>query len=237
MSDCIRGCLRPCPCPTCREADQPEHEPQPAPAEEGLLCKRDGNRLYRWLTSVLDDTARLDVRIPTDYGWDKENSHHKVTGSPALVRLDVAALTDRRSTYSTSTEETAEYPENNEDSPPIDIPGELCSWAGMLTDEYNMASDTTAMAAAVSVLTASWERLITCPWVDEFYTRMHEIRQQLDQAHNIERPKPMGQCFTCNAALYSRPGCTDVRCGKCGRRYDGLSLVKLEIQRRREANA
>jgi hypothetical protein len=190
--------LRPCPCPACREADQPEHGPQPAPAEEGLLCKRDGNRLYKWLTNVLDDTARLDVRIPTDYGWDKEGGHHKVTGSPALVRLDVAALTDRRSTFSTSTEEIADYPENNE---------------------------------------ASWERLITCPWVDEFYQRMHEIRAQLDQAHNVERPKPMGECFTCNAALYSRPGCTDIRCHKCGRRYNGLDIVKLEVQRRREANA
>jgi tRNA(Ile2) C34 agmatinyltransferase TiaS len=66
---------------------------------------------------------------------------------------------------------------------------------------------------------------------------MHEIRQQLDQAHNVERPKPMGECFTCNAALYSRPGCTDIRCHKCGRRYNGLDIVKLEVQRRREANA
>ena len=236
MDNCIRGCARPCPCPTCREADQPEHEPQPAPAEEGYLCKRDATRLFRWLETILDDTARLDVRIPTDYGWDKEGGHQKVTGSPALVRLDVAALTDHRTT-SVVSEDTEEYPENNDPREAIDIPGRVCSWAQMFTEELELTRPVGTMAEAVSVLTAMWERLVALPWVDDFYADMHTIRQLLDQAHNVERPKPMGECFTCEAALYSRPGCTDVRCGKCGRRYNGLDIVKLEVQRRREANA
>lgn len=237
MSDCIRNCVRPCPCPTCKGADQPEHKPQPAPAEEGLLCKRDGNRLYRWLTSVLDDTARLDVRIPTDYGWDKEGGHHKVTGSPALVRLDVAALTDGRNPTNVVSELAEAYPENADDQAIPAIPYRICSWAAMFTEEQRIKSPVDTMARAVELLTNWWETLVAQVWVDAFYADMHEIRQYLDQAHNVERPKPMGECFTCNAALYSRSGCTDVRCVKCGRRYDGLSLVKLEIQRRREANA
>jgi hypothetical protein len=234
---CVRGCVRPCPCSDCKDADTPQHEPQPAPAEEGKLCKRDANRLYRWLGAVLDDTLKLDVRNPVDYGWDKESNHQKVTGSPALANPFVVALTDHRSQTSTSTEETAAYSENQDQRPPFDIPGELCSWALMLAEEHNLSSDVSTMAAAVTVLTNWWETLVSALWVDEFYTRMHEIRQLLDQAHNVERPKPMGECFTCNTALYHRPGCTDIKCPKCGRRYDGLSLVKLEIQRRREAHA
>jgi hypothetical protein len=233
---CIRGCVRPCPCADCKDADQPTHEPQPAPAEEGLLCKRDANRLYRWLMAVLDDTLRLDVRNPTDYGWDKESNHQKVTGSPALANPFVVALTDRRSQVSTIAD-TAEYSENQDTSAPFDIPGEVCSWAIMFAEERNLATDATTMAPAVQLLINWWEQLVAVPWVDEFYARMHEIRQLLDQAHHIERPKPMGECFTCEAALYARPGCTDIRCQKCGRRYDGLDIVKLEVQRRREANA
>lgn len=236
MEQCIRGCVRPCPCDECRNADTPAHEPQPAPAEEGLLCKRDGNRLYRWLGAVLDDTVRLDVRNPVDYGWDKESNHQKVTGSPALANPFVVALTDRRSQESTIAE-TAGYSENQDTQAPFDIPGELCSWALMLAEEHNLSSDVSTMAASVQVLTNWWETLVAAPWVDEFYQRMHEIRQLLDHAHHVERPKPMGECFTCNTALYAQPGCTDVRCHKCGRRYNGLDIVKLEVQRRREANA
>lgn len=227
MNTCIRGCVRPCRCEACAVSDEPQHEPQPSPAEEGLLCRKDGNRLYKWLGSVLDDTLRLDTRIPVDYGWEKESSHQKVTGSPALIRLDVAALTDHR---------TNGQPEG-EAHPPIDIPGEVMMWARMFTEEQDITSPVDTMARAVDVLTAWWETLLTQLWVDEFYMRMHDIRQLLDLAHNVERPKPMGQCFTCEASLYAQPGCTDIRCHKCGRRYNGLDIVKLEVQRRREATA
>ena len=240
---CVRGCLRPCPCPTCKGADEPEHDPQPAPAEDGYLCRRDRTRLFRWLGSVLDDTLRLDSRLPADYGWDKGNGHQKVTGSPALVRLDVAALTDRRSAFGVvgtgdpEGHEPKDYEENRDLNPPLDIAGEVCSWARIFTEEQQLSSPVNTMAAAVAVLTAWWDTLVKQPWVDDFYASMAEIRKQLDLAHNVERPKPMGQCFTCEAALYSRPGCTDIRCGKCGRRYDGLGIVRLEVQRRREARA
>jgi hypothetical protein len=237
MSECIRGCKRPCPCQTCATSDHPEHEPQPAPAEEGYLCKRDGNRLYKWLGAILDDTLRLDVRIPVDYRWEKESNHQKVTGSPALVRLAVAALTDGRNPTNVVSELAEEYAENGDDQAIPSIPHRVCSWAAMFTEEQNIKSPVDTMARAVQLLTTWWEVLVAQPWVDDFYTEMAEIRQLLDMAHQVERPKPMGQCFTCEAALYSRPGCTDIRCGQCGRRYNGLDVVKLEVQRRREANA
>jgi hypothetical protein len=218
-------------------SDHPEHEPQPAPAEEGYLCKRDANRLYKWLGAVLDDTLRLDVRIPVDYRWEKESNHQKVTGSPALVRLGVAALTDGRNPTNIVTEFAEEYPENGDDQAIPSIPQKLCSWAVMFTEEQNIESPVDTMFRAVEVLTNWWETLVAQLWIDAFYNDMAEIRLALDLAHEVERPKPMGQCFTCEAALYSRPGCTDIMCGQCGRRYDGLSLVKLEIQRRREATA
>jgi ribosomal protein L37AE/L43A len=203
------------------------------------MCRRCNGKLQRWLGSVLDDTARLDVRIPTDYGWEKESSHHKVTGSPALIRLDVAALTDPRSSFIVRAESSG-YSENRnhaDDSPPISIPTEVCMWARMFSEEQQIETPVDTMAGAVAVLSAWWETLLWCPWVDEFYTRMAEIRRQLDSAHGVERRKPMGSCFTCEAPVYSQPGSAVVQCRQCGRKYDGMEQVKLEIQRRREASA
>lgn len=225
--------------------DVPEHEPQPSPAEDGLMCRRCNTKLRRWLDTILDDTATLDTRIPADYSWDKESTHHKITGSPALVRLDVAALTDPRSAFSVRAE-AAGYSENRnhaDDSPPISIPTEIIMWAQMFADEHNIQTPTNTMAAAVNLLTTWWDTLLWCPWIDEFHTRMAEIRRQLDTAHGVERRKSVGKCLTvttsedgrtateCGHRLYqdqSSVGVAVARCSGCGRVYRGLDLVRAQ---------
>lgn len=236
--NCIRGCLRPCSCDTCRSSDEPQHEPQPAQAEDkSLLCRRDGTRLYKWLTSVLDDTLRLDTRIPVDYGWEKESSHQKVTGSPALIRLDVAALADRR--MNTVLDPDSEnYEENTTEEEAISIPFTLCSWALLFTEEQGLTSPVDTMSRAVDILTAWFETLILLPWVDDFYNDMHKIRNLINGANNIERPQPAGECFTCDTPMLKLPGRDDVQCRHCGRRYNSvLDLVRLKVQQEREASA
>lgn len=230
---CIRGCSRMCRCPEC--GDEPTHEPIPIrAADPSLMCARCTDRLHGWLSSVVDDTLHLDARIPDDYSYDKESGHHKVSGSPALVRLDVVALTDRR-TNPTVTRRTQYYEENQQDIG-YSIPEQISCWARLFAEEQGLSSPYATLAQAVSLLTIWWTTLIQQPWVDDLYTDMQEIRQILDRAHGVEKPKPMGDCFTCAKPLYSRPGESTIQCKGCGRRYDGLAIVRLEVQRRREAD-
>lgn len=227
MSDCVRGCVQPCRCDTCIPLDEPEHDPQPRPAEtDAHMCRRCNDKLRGWLDTILEDTLRLDTRIPTDYGWDKQGAHQKISGSPALIRLDVAALTDPRTTWDPTDPHT-----------PVDIPGELCSWARLFTEEHRITTPVRTMNDAVGLLQRWWDELVGEPWIDEFYTVMADIRRLLDAAHRVERPRLLGGCFTCDTPLYTNPRTGAVRCGRCGRRYDGMSLVALEVQRRREVNA
>jgi ribosomal protein L37AE/L43A len=93
------------------------------------------------------------------------------------------------------------------------------------------------MQQAVTLLQTWWTTLVTQPWVDDLYADMQDIRSALDHAHGADKPKPLGNCFTCERAIYARPGETMVRCSGCGRKYDGLAIVRLEVQRRREASA
>lgn len=244
MNTCLRGCLTPCRCDQCIAADQPAHDPEPAPAEPpSRLCRRCTTRLERWLDHVLDDTLRLDTRIPDDLSIERAPGHQKITGSPALVRLDVAGLTDPRSSFGVDLDPTRDpagpnqphrYPENQDDHPPIDIPGEIRSWARLFAEEHRITSSVRTMSDAVGLLQRWWDTLVGEPWIDEFYTVMADIRQLLDAAHRVERPRPLGPCFTCDNPLYAYPDSPVVRCGRCGRRYDGLGLVKLEVQRRKE---
>ena len=240
---CIRGCTRPCSCEECRAAEQPIHEHEELQADEpSLMCRRCTDRLSGWLSTILDDTLHLSSRIPDDYSYDKESQHHKVTGSPALVRLDVAALTDPRTSAIVKPDarygeagQPKTYEENRTEEPAIDIPGEVCSWARIFTEEQGLDSPVGTMAQAVAVLTTWFDTVVQQSWVDDLYAQMQAIRRLLDRAHDVEKPKALGSCFNCDRAIYARPGSTTVRCNGCGRRYDGMEVVRLEVQRRREA--
>ena len=250
MTVCIRGCTRPCRCDACLLLEPGERDPIATPAvNDGLLCKKCSEKLYEWLSTVLDETARLLTRIPDDYSWGKEGGHQKVTGSPALVRLDVAALTDPRSAFGVATDPTRgerhqprNYEENQQDNPPIDIPGELITWAQTLADEHQLTTPVTHMAGAVNLLMAWWETLTAATWVDDFYDRMRDIHRLLDNAHGVERPRPVGHCLSiidkngqtveCGKALFqdpNSPGIAVARCSGCGRIYRGLDLIRAQV--------
>lgn len=199
------------------------------PAVDGWLCKACSSKLRRWLESIEDDTLTLNLRIPDNYGWDHGHTHAKVSGSPALIRLDVLALVDPRTQGKTSTEETGQYEENQSEI--INIWTTIEVHAQTLKDTYDLKSEPT-----LSMLITQWERLVEQDWIDEFYDDIATIRRLLNQAINKRPPLPRGRCFTCNTQLWQEDGNGEdsVTCPKCERVYDHLGLVKLELQKKRE---
>lgn len=234
---CVRGCARPCRCEECKAAPETQHPPIPTPAKEGLLCARCAGRLEGWLTDILDDTLRLDVR-KVQAGDVEKGKHQKISGSPALVRLDVAALTDRR--YVTALSEEGEtYEENQSDNPILSIPFTVCSWAQLLTEEHDIRSPVAYMAQAVSVLRSWWTTLVEELWIDDFYNDMEKIRRLLNNAHGVERARPIGHCLSvyevdgqmqsCERPIYAHLGDTVLKCGRCGRIYEGADRARLIV--------
>jgi len=178
------------------------------------------------LETILEDTLTLNTRIPDNYALDHGHTHAKVSGSPALIRLDVAALTDPRTLM------------DSDDTPgePVYIAGKVTGWAGLLAEEHNMASPTDTLNDAITLITNQWEQLTASSWIDEFYEDIANIRQLLNRAHNRKPPLPRGHCFTCNTQLWQEDGNGQdtVTCPKCQRVYDHLGLVKLKLQTDRE---
>jgi hypothetical protein len=191
--------------------------------------------MRRWLESVCDDTLHLNLRIPDNYGWDHGHNHAKVSGSPALIRLEPLALVDPRT--GPVEEASADYEENQAELS-RSIPFTVCSWAALLAEEHDLKSDVSTMGASVTLLLAQWEALVGSLWVDEFYSVMSKIKQALNRAHNRRPPLPRGECFTCGTQLWQEDGNGEdtVACPNrdCGRVYDQLGLVKLRLQQDRE---
>lgn len=199
------------------------------------MCRRCTERLWDWLNAILDDTLHLDSRILTDYRWDKPGGGGKISGSPALVRLDVAALTDDRSNPDVG-RRTQYYEENQDQHAGHSIPYRVCSWARLFTEEQALSSPVATMAQAVGVLTAWWPTLVAQLWIDDFYNDIGEIRRIINRANGAERPRYAGSCLTvdCDGDLVKYPGSDDLTCRECARRYDLHDRVRVEMQRRRE---
>lgn len=234
---CIRGCARQCHCHECTE--QPVHEAKPILAQSpSLLCGRDTEALWRWLSTVEDDTLKLSLRIPDDYTYDHGHTHRKVSGSPALIRLDVAKLIDPRS-QPTVADKYAQYYDENQDEFGRSIPFQVSSWAAVFAEEQELKSPVGTMHEAVQVLSAWWTTLVAQMWIDEFYNDMEKIHKALNAAHGRRPPLPRGHCFTCGAQLWKEDGDGEdtITCPKCMRVYDPVGRVKLQLQQDREDRA
>jgi hypothetical protein len=232
---CVRGCAKPCHCEDCKVKDTPDHAPIPVEANEGLLCKRCAGRLEGWLADVLNETAHLDTR-KIQIGGITEGKHQKVSGSPSLIRLDVAALTDMR----TKRDEDGNLNE------PISIPFIICSWARLLTEEHDIETPVGYMSQAVNLLRQWWDTLVTELWVDDFYNDMQQIQRLINNANMVERPRPVGLCINvfevdgriqdCDNPLYASADqnpddIVRLRCNKCGRKYnDHVDVMRVRVQ-------
>lgn len=231
MMDCIRGCTRPCRCDNCLLLDPGERDPLPVAAVTGQLCQRCDTKLSGWFSTVLDETAELSTRIPDDYSWDHGRRSGKISGSPALIRLEILALTDPR-TMRQDDDDTD--PDKVTGTSPLSIVKVITGWAGLLAEEHQLSSPTDNLSQAVNLINAWWPTVCASDWITDFYDDIRDIHRLL----GINRPRrlPRGRCFTCDTPLYKEDGDgTDrVSCPKCERNYDGPDLVKLEIQRQRD---
>jgi hypothetical protein len=188
--------------------------------------------MRRWLESVCDDTLHLNLRIPDNYGWDHGHNHAKVSGSPALIRLEPLALVDPRT--GPVEEASADYEENQAELR-RSIPFTVCSWALLFAEEHDLKSDVSTMDAAVTLLLAQWEALVGSLWVDDFYADMSKIKQALNRAHNYRPPVEIGPCFRCDNEVRKEDGNgEDAATCQCGRVYEGSDLFKLHLQKNRD---
>lgn len=223
---CVRGCTRRCYADQCLTTGQHEHEPLPREATVGLLCQVCSDRLRGALSDIGSMYPDLDLyasqREPRDGG-----SHGKLSGSPALIRIDVAAMLDPDSCIGDGTRS---------------VVGTLESWAQCIHDDLGITLPSPYLEPLLSLLTTWHSKICEQPWVDDYWLEMLELQAMLRRA--TDAPRPIGRCFgriankPCGRLLYEPTTGTDtaIVCPDpdCGRRYDGVDLLKLQIQAERE---
>lgn len=221
---CIRGCTVIGPL-----LDNGERGPrQPRRADQGLLCGRCEKQLKAWLEEIPDQYATLDPRpeggLSSQYDG-KTGKVGKLSHSPALARLDVISLTDKRTM-------------RHDDTPgePVYIPIVITGWAALFAEENELTSPTDTIAQAVHLLTAWWSTLVKQLWIDEMWTDIEHVANLLNRAHGVERAREVGTCISiigttdnpqvCGTKLYALQG-EQVRCPRCKRSYNGLELLRI----------
>lgn len=213
---------------------EPQQEPRPTcvrctrPRTASLLCTRCADNLKRWLTDIPDLYATamaLNIR-DRPAGEHSESRHTKVSGSPALVNVTLMAIQD---------------PASNAGDGIIPVVPALTSWAHLFVEEQEISSGRLDYLYEIMQLFSTWwTTLLRQPWIDEFYSEVSDIHRMLSGATNA--PKSIGRCFgwvrnapPCGQRLYPAVDGTEVVCDKCGRRYSGLDLVRLELSQERGA--
>ena len=226
---CVRGCTH------SALTDGGEEFRERNAATMGHLCAGCAKRLHKWIVGIPDLYAILDPR--KDAGKDPyaPTRRGKISGSPALVRLDVVALQDRR------TNARARFNEpGDENMLGGDVPSLMLSWAECLSDDLDLTGRPDSLASAVALLAGPWyPNLCYRPWVDELYTEVEKIHRTLKGLNHVGGPRPLGTC-ECGQRLYEpdpQPGREQIiECRNCGHRLDGLALVRLAAaQKMRDA--
>jgi len=235
QGQCVRACVRPCHCSDCAGKDAPDHPPVPALADKGYLCQKCWSRLWSWLTEIEDLYATLDTR-KSDVVEQGESRHQKISGSPALIRLDVMTLTDPRTNPIGYVGEHGFVQQDG----PMYIPGEVIGWGRCIADDLGIEGTVETMSQALSLLQHHFEDVCGAPWIDEMWPQIKKIRALLGNAHGEKRPKMVGRCLSvhevdgvvvpCEQVLYLPDGGQQMRCRRCGRVYVGMDMVRVEIQ-------
>lgn len=243
---CVRGCTKPCGCQECFE--NAIHDPTPRPATDGLLCARCSKSLWRWLDEIPDLYATLDTR-PGSVDRHEGGKRAKLSGSPALARLDVIALMDHRTMPHTGKPNPVNVRygdlEPETDDGILDVASVLIQWADILADDMSLTTRADDMVKAVEVLTSWWQSLVAMPWIDEMWPAIRDVRRMLGRAHGEQKPRPVGHCNRpievptgdtrkpeirlCGNTLYAPESGGTVRCRQCGAHYDGMAILRLRI--------
>lgn len=203
-------------------------------AAHGALCDRCWQQLQQFmadlpdLVAVLDETSLLLGTRESD-----ESKRTKVTGSPALIRLDVMA---------------AQSHVQGDGDGIMPVWPTMDRWAGIVARRLGI-NRSDADAAPFTFLNL-WVHSIAADreMIPEFWRDMRDLRNMLRRITNA--PKPIGRCFgwdpqhPCREPLYQpeptppspggRPPQLVLKCPACGRTYREADIVKLRIQHEQE---
>lgn len=229
---CVRGCTRRCTADQCLTTGEHDHEPLRRRATVGLLCKRCDEQLTEAVHDIPDLWAQMPGLYDTGHAEGEKVSHGKVTGSPSLIRLDVMVLN--------GSSVGGQY----EGDGVMPVWPTIGGWIQILAEELGTVAKSDTIAQWCDLLRRMHPTICRQPWVDEYWADMVAIRQALRRTTGA--PPPVGRCFghlanrPCGRLLYPpAPGETEIVCPdeKCGRRYSGAELLKLQIQGEREGVA
>jgi hypothetical protein len=221
-SACARGCVKTIRNPDTREPEGEEY----IPAEVGDLCRSDAARLRRWIEETPDLYAQLSVHAKPEEAEETGIPAHrgKISGSPALIRLDALALMDPHSTANALGEPSQLFGG--------DVVGVMLEFSNNLCDDLSLKDRPTDLTAACRALAGVWyENLCSRPWIVDLYDTMHHIHRQLRSATGTHDPAPAGKCH-CGTRLYYTTDQNQVACTKCGHTMDGIALVRLAAAQR-----
>lgn len=198
-------------------------------ASDGYLtCTRCCDRLRDTLTEIKTrywQLCSITSLLPTVTD-DGRKARGYASRSPA--RDQVIAMLDPRTTAT-------------EPGDPHSVLAILASWAELVREETHQSrpSEPATVESEAAVLDAWMDWITRQDWVVELDTELRQVRDQLRSETGEPNPKPVGHCINtldegettreCRAPLFAPKEGTAIRCHHCGREYDGLDLVKLEL--------
>lgn len=227
MTNCINGC---------RSKPKDGEDPVPKPAVDGLLCGNCRRKLDDWLRDIPVDYALLEL-LKTGVGSQRMDgtSRTKQPEAPAPTRLDVVALSDRRSGYSGVREPGDELWYELPDIPKT--LRTLHTWAEQLrcdldpSRDYTDLEDKHTVHGEANYLLHAIDRLTEALWVDECMKELHQLWSALTRVHGLVSGESLGDCFTvgCDGKVYRDRFTGFPECRICHRRYEGMDAVKLRL--------
>jgi hypothetical protein len=232
----------------------------------GSICFHCARRLRRWLLDIPDLFAQLDARPGSAGPPLVPAKRRKLSGSPALARLDVILLQDPRTTtsayygtydqddpegtYKAGDPKPAREAEDKHD-PEGAVQGTFLSYANRLAKECGLRDPDgkpwrpTTLSQAIETLTGTWwENVCYAEWITDLYQDASETWRTLRRTNGIIGPRKLGQC-QCGRTIFEPTPVRDdtrgpespvIEC-KCGHRMSWLALARLEAAQRMRGTA
>ena len=189
------------------------HDDDPPLALPGLrLCQRHHGRLARDLTDIVTCWSLLaELHEP---GRGGTGTHGKRADPPAPVNLDVADITDPRTSQVIA----------------------AMGWARIVVEDRRLAVMPSDVAECAGLLTRHLEWVAAQDWADEACDEISAAARTLRWATGDNPDAPLGTCpdidprgeqDRCGGPLRWVEGTTAVRCGRCGSHWAEADLPHI----------
>lgn len=223
---CIRGCTMRCFDDQCLTTGRHDHLPRPRRATVGLLCQDCSSKILDALTDI--ELYAPWLHLGLEQTGDREGHRGKVSGSPALINLHAAVLLDTTDPTDLALDE---------DTGSRSILGTLNYWLRLLCRATQQAIPAPAetMTQGLGALRGLHGQLCAQTWADRYHQDITALAAEIRRS--ARAPKPIARCYgrlanrnDCGRYLFPPDGAEEIVCDRCGRRYTGEELIKLQIQ-------